>query len=198
MPRISLLEMRRMSIFEEINQPEVVYHMTSRSNAEQILDNGKIKVFDDYLCFFFDDLKWIPVYIAIFNLDNGYAYHGFDGRIHKKPPLDHGDTVVLKLKPRRKEPLAWYREVNNSLRIDLEGDMQKKYDATAFASYKCRLCHYDDFLFRRDEAELIELIDIDSSFSKIVGQDDLMRFIEENGLTEDMIHYITACHSKRT
>ncbi len=43
MPRMSLLEMRKMDIFEEINQPKVVYHMTSRSNASLILETGKVK-----------------------------------------------------------------------------------------------------------------------------------------------------------
>lgn len=196
MPRISLLEMRRLNIFEAINQPEVVYHMTSRSNAKQILESGRVKVFDDYVCFFFDDPKWIPVYIAVFNLDNGYAYQGFDMKVHRKPPLDHSDTVILKLTPRKKESMAWYREVNNSLQTGLEEETQKKYDATVYASYKCRLCHYDDFSFRRDKAEVIELIDIDSSFPRITSQDDLSRFIEDNGLTEDMINYISACHTK--
>lgn len=106
MPKVSLMEMRRMGIFEEIEQPEYVYHMTSREKAKQILADGKVKVFGDYICFFFDDPKWIPLYIYVFGYDHGHEYMGLDGRPKKDPPLVHEDTVVLKLKSRRKEPLV--------------------------------------------------------------------------------------------
>ena len=202
MPKVSLMEMRRMGIFEEIEQPEYVYHMTSREKAKQILADGKVKVFGDYICFFFDDPKWIPLYIYVFGYDHGHEYIGLDGRPKKNPPLVHEDTVVLKLKPRRKEPLVWYREVAKSLYTkDTEKEMGEgmtleRYEAMAYFMYRCRLCHYDNLAFRNDDIEVLELTEIEAKYPCEQHPDAVLKFIKDNQLEDEQAQYIEHIHDK--
>ena len=63
---------------------------------------------------------------------------GLDGRPKKDTPLVHEDTVVLKLKPGRKEPLVCYRETAKSIYTkDTEKEMgkemtPKRYEAIVY------------------------------------------------------------------
>ena len=53
--KVTLQQMRAMcskGMFEEVAEPKVVYHMTDRANLKDILETGKIKTFNDYMCFF--------------------------------------------------------------------------------------------------------------------------------------------------
>lgn len=61
--KISLDQMRRMDIYQQVEQPEVVYHMTNQANLEKILQDGYIDSMTDYVCFFFPKLNCIPLYI---------------------------------------------------------------------------------------------------------------------------------------
>ena len=198
--KVSLQELRRMEIFEEIEQPEYVYHMTSREKAKKILEDGKVKVFGDYVCFFFDDPKWIPAYIYVFGYDHGHEYLGLDGRPKKDPPLIHEDTVVLRLKPRRKESLVWYREVAKSLATkNTEKEMGltlEQYEAIAYFMYRCRLCHYDNLAFRNDDIEVMELTDIEARYPFEKHPDAVLKFIKENQLEEEQAQYIGKIHDK--
>ena len=47
--KISLSQMRKLDTFEEVESPEIVYHMTSRENAKSIINDRKVKCFDDYV-----------------------------------------------------------------------------------------------------------------------------------------------------
>ena len=109
--KISLDQMRRMDIYQPIDQPQIVYHMTPRKNLEKILQDGFIDTMTDYVCFFFPELKYIPFYIELSGADKGRQYYDFDGKIHTAPPLIHEETVVLKLIPRYIEPMHWYQEI---------------------------------------------------------------------------------------
>ena len=199
MPKVSLQQMRNMPIFEEMEQPEYVYHMTSRKNAEKILADKRIRVFDDFLCFFFDDPKWIPIYIYLYNVDKGRMTRGFDGRVHRMPPLDHEDTVVLKLRPRRKESLVWYRETADNILTKEDkssGLTLDQYEHIIYLMYKCRLCHYDNLVFRDDDIEVIPLMEIDAQYPKHTSPDELVSFVKESGLEDDKISYIEHVHDK--
>lgn len=156
--RITLQNARNQFFTPLDYQPETVYHMTNRANLESILNSGKIHTGTDIVCWFVTDLKNFPIYIKLTGADHGRQYHDFDGRIHTAPPLDHAETVVLKLIPRYYEPLNWLKEVSNQNHPQMN-DPRIKEICDMFDS--CRICHYDDFKFKRDSVEIIELTDID-------------------------------------
>lgn len=162
--KVTLQQMRLMcnqGMFTEVEEPKIVYHMTDRANLKDILEDRKIKTFNDYMCFFFEDTKQIPLYLNLNGDLVGKEYHGTDGRIKKAKPLVIEDTVVLKLVPRRKETMVWYMEnVSQTITEEEFGEnypivkmMWEEFD-------KCRLCHYADFAFRDDSVEVLELSDI--------------------------------------
>lgn len=146
-------------MFEEIEQPEVVYHMTGEENLNDILDDGKIKSFNDYATYFFPDTKFIPMYIQLSGALTGRSYYGTDGVILKAPPLDIDSTVVLKLIPRRTEKLEWCKEVIPTQNAKYEHTPE---DVKVIWSLfnQCRIVHYGNFQFRADSVEVIKLRDI--------------------------------------
>ena len=164
--KVSLQDMRKMDIFEEIEQPGIVYHMTTRKNIEAILREGKIRAVSpdgrtsDYVTWFFPALEEIPVYIELTGADTGRKYHDFDGRIHTAPPLIHSETVVLKLIPRGNQAMEWYKEHplkngrNLSTMTSEEVSILQKYMTEA------RICHYGAMRFERNP-EIIELTEVD-------------------------------------
>ena len=164
--RVSLELMRSMDIWQPVDQPKVVYHMTNRANVEKILQDGYIDTMTDYVCFFFPDLKSIPLYIELSCADEGRKYYDFDGKIHTAPPLIHEETVVLKLIPRYIEPMYWYKEVMSVKDHQITSDGELSADDIKKAREKikqfddCRICHYGNFKFKRD-VEILELVDID-------------------------------------
>lgn len=158
--KISLDEMRQMDIFQSIEQPKVVYHMTDRKNLDKILRDGYIDTATDFICFFFPDLKSIPIYIRISRADIGRKYYGYDGLIHTAPPLIHEETVVLKLTPRYPEPMRWFKEVISGEDDSVPEKDKEKARAVIQQFNDCRVCHYGNLKFKRD-VEVIELTDID-------------------------------------
>lgn len=165
----TLSQVRHSIFFEEIEQPEVVFHMTNKNNIDSILKDGKIKVFDDYLCFFFPDLNYVHPYIQLTGADKGKHRY----KVVKKkystptvvtvvdPPLNHSDMVIMRLYPRQKEPLPWFREKTEKTIEQYKEDivitnLNKLFD-------EARICHYGDFRFKQDSVEIIELTDLDKS-----------------------------------
>lgn len=157
--KVSLQQLRKMDIFEEIEQPDCVYHMTDKENLEDILADGKIKSFQDYLTYFFPDSKFVPIYIALSGALIGRQYYSTDGRIITAAPLNIENTVVLRLVPKRKEKLEWYREVVDSSKKGYSG-MPQFADPLWKKFNECRIAHYGDFQFRTDEVTVMELKEI--------------------------------------
>ena len=112
--------------------------------------------------FFCLDLKGLLTYIKLTNADEGRKYYDFDGKIHVAPPLNHAETVVLKLTPRYSEPMHWFKEI-----LKIKTDDQILSDDKAEAQRRiqmmndCRVCHYGNFKFKKD-FEILELTDIDN------------------------------------
>lgn len=158
--KISLDQMRRMDIYQPIDQPQIVYHMTPRKNLEKILQDGFIDTMTDYVCFFFPELKYIPFYIELSGADKGRQYYDFDGKIHTAPPLIHEETVVLKLIPRYIEPMHWYQEIVKATNEKILANDKKAARAKIQQFNDCRVCHYGNLKFKRD-VDVIELVDID-------------------------------------
>lgn len=162
--KITLQQVRRMGLFEEIEQPKIVYHMTDRKNIPSILKDGKIKSVRengaqaDFMTFFFPSLEEIPVYIELTGADTGRKYYDFDGHIHTAPPLNHAETVILKLEPRGRQPLEWYKEaINDSNRTFPDEATRKLWEYMNNA----RICHYGEMRFK-DNPEIIELATVDA------------------------------------
>ena len=163
--KASLLQVRKMETLEEIEQPPVVYHMTEKENLESILETGKIKSFNDYLTFFFTDAEQAPLYIQLTGAKRGRPYYNTDGLLKTAPPLVVEDMVVLKLIPRKKEKLEWFREVINEPKSHYESVMTEDVKSLMDAFNNCKVCHYGDLQFEREQVEIIELTDVYRSLS---------------------------------
>lgn len=182
--KITLQELRRMGIFEEIDTPQVVYHMTNRENLDSILRDGKIRSVRgpgekaDFVTYFFPAVEEIPVYIELTGANTGRQYYDFDGRLRIAPPLVHEETIVLKLRPQGRQDMEWYKEkpakgVNNS---SLSNDSVEKLQEYMSAA---RVCHYGPMRFQKDP-EIIELIEID----KLPASDKLKDILRIKGKQE--------------
>lgn len=160
--KVTLAQVRRMGIYEEIAQPEKVYHMTDRKNLENIIKDGKIKSKADYMTFFFPSIEDIPIYIELTGADTGRQYWDFDGKIHTAPPLNHAETVVLKLAPRGRQKMEWYRETINKTNTPFPNEPATKETARKLWEYmnNARICHYGSMPFEKNP-EIIELSEID-------------------------------------
>lgn len=167
--KVSLPELRRMGIFEEIETPDVVYHMTDEENLQDILSDGKIKSFNDFMTYFFLDTKFVPIYIRTSGALIGRMYHSTDGKILTAPPLDVEHTVVLKLIPRHEEKLEWYRELAPS-GGQLFGEIPEQAKAILDLFNQSRIAHYGNFAFRTDSVEVIKLKDIYDNIPKDVQE----------------------------
>lgn len=111
MTKISLDEMLSLGIWRRVDQPATVYHLTDRANLDSIIADGMIKTGHDYICWFFESIENMWVYLdATGALLHGRDYNDYDGKVHHVEPLDPAQTVLLKLSPRYPEPMAWYKE----------------------------------------------------------------------------------------
>lgn len=151
--KIKIEEFRKLDIYKNALQPSAVYHMTTRDNLEPIVSSGKIKTGRDFVCWFFTDIEKIPAYIDLTGAMHGRQYYDFDGKIHTAPPLIPTEQIIIKMQPRRPEPLAWYKE-NTAEKAT--SDEQRKI---LLLFDDCRIAHFDDFAFKSDY-EVFELTDI--------------------------------------
>lgn len=76
--KLSIQEVRKMEIYKEIEQPEMVYHMTDKDNLTDIISNGKIKSFNDFMTYFFQILNLSH---CIFNYLMHYKAEGITERM---------------------------------------------------------------------------------------------------------------------
>ena len=176
---VSLREMQAMGLFQRVEQPEAVYHMTDKKNLDSILRAGKIKTMGDYITWFFPSIDDAFIYADLSHAYTGRKYWDFDGRLHTAPPLVPAETVILKLCPRYSEPLLWYKEANAE-KITAETlprygggrDLETARDYwTRFDN--CRICHYGDMKFRAQAVEVYEFADL----QKERTQHDTDRFL---------------------
>ena len=183
--KLSLAQVRKMDIFEEVESPVIVYHMTSRSNAFSIAQDRKVKCFGDYVTWFFTDLRQIPIYIYITGADEGRTYWDTDGRKRKAPPLNHEDTVILKISC-RKEPLVWFKEIIDSGKKGYQ-NMSETQNRIWDYMNNARICHYGDLRFSA-VLETIELTELDKmpppqEIEEIKGLREQMR--QEQGTAKE-------------
>lgn len=140
---------------KKISQPEKVYHMTARGNLESILKDGKILADWAGECFFFKDLKDIPIYINLTGALKGRQYYDqIKGvlTVRTDPPLIISDTVILCLTPRYKDN-NWYKEITNPERYNKsQEDIVNEFD-------NCRVMYHGDMKFK-SSPEIIELSSI--------------------------------------
>jgi hypothetical protein len=157
--KVSLIEARKCDFLREIEQPPIVYHMTERENLESIMESGKIKSFNDFLTYFLTDAEKAPLYIELTGAMTGRQYYNTDGIRKTAPPLIVADMVVLKLIPKRKEKLEWFRENIKGTRSEYETILWHAFN-------ECSVCHYGDFQFDKEQVEIIELTDIYNNLSE--------------------------------
>lgn len=88
--------------------PSEVYHLTKKENLDSILEDGKIRRFDDTECWFCESLDKMKAYMEQTVLCEGKPYYAVGGLLCHYPKFVPEDYVILKLVPRRCEG-SWYR-----------------------------------------------------------------------------------------
>lgn len=164
--KMPLSYLQQNPLFQRIDQPDIVYHLTPRKNLESIMSDGRIRTFQDFVCFFFPAVEEIPVYFRITGALHGRQFYGWDGRIKTAPPLVPEEHIVLKLIPRYSEPLLWFKEdTTDRLKMQAsrenwtEEKLQKLLQQqTAFDN--SRILHYGDMKFKTNKVDVLELSDI--------------------------------------
>ena len=73
--------------------------------------------------------------------------------------------IVLKLLPKRKEKLEWYREVIDETKNLYANAVAKDIKPLWEIFNDMRVVHYGDFSFDREKVEIIELSDIYKNLS---------------------------------
>ena len=167
--KITLDEMLSLGIWRRVDQPATVYHLTDRANLDSIKADGAIKTGHDYICWFFESIENMWVYLdATGALTYGRDYGDYDGKEHHAPPIDPAQTVILKLSPRYPEPLAWYKEFTPDLDkrqfVTQSGEPVPDEKAAELrekqrAFDNSRIAHYKAMKFKRDY-EVIELANL--------------------------------------
>ena len=156
--KTTLQEVRKLGIFQEIEPPKIVYHMTDRKNMESILKEGKINSRHDFMNYFFPSLEEVPVYIELTGADHGRQYYDFDGRD------THSGTVKPSLKPlfsnlsqAGNQRMEWY--IEKPAEGIIYGDKEAAQKKIEYFS-KSRVCHYGPMRFKKNP-QVIELTEID-------------------------------------
>ena len=94
--------------YEKVPRPSTVYHLTQKGNLDSILDDGRIRRFDDTECWFCESLDKMRAYMAQTVLCEGKPYYAVGGQLCRYPKFVPEDYVLLKLTPRGYED-NWYR-----------------------------------------------------------------------------------------
>ena len=94
--------------YVKVPAPSVVYHLTKAERLDSILDDGKIRRFDDTECWFCDNLVKMKAYMEQTVLCEGKPYIAVGGQFCRYPKFVPEDYVLLKLTPRGYED-NWYR-----------------------------------------------------------------------------------------
>lgn len=88
--------------------PDKVFHLTKRKNVETILQEEKIRRFDDTECWFCQSVPDLLRYMEYTVLCKGKVYYKTDGSIGRYPRFKPEDYAVLELVPRYREG-NWYK-----------------------------------------------------------------------------------------
>ena len=94
--------------YVKVPAPSEVYHLTKRENLDSILDDGKIRRFNDSECWFCEDLLKMKAYMEETVLCEGKPYSAVGGQLCHYPKFIPEDHVILKMTPRRSDD-NWYR-----------------------------------------------------------------------------------------
>ena len=93
--------------------PSEVYHLTKEKNLDSILNDGKIRRFNDTECWFCENLTKMRAYMEQTVLCEGKPYYAVGGQLCHYPKFIPEDYVILKLTPCRREGnwYCWNQEV---------------------------------------------------------------------------------------
>lgn len=151
--KVSLQDLRKMDSWKEVPQPEYCYHFSTKENIKKILQDGKVKQFNDFMTYFFYRLEDIPVYLDLTGAYHGRRAWNTKGQLVTYPPVIPAECAILKLYPSRREPLAWYEEQTASRTADaISKEIYSIFDSI-------RVCHYGSLSFKPDP-EVIELSEV--------------------------------------
>lgn len=129
--------------------PSEVYHLTKKENLDGILEDGKIRRFNDMECWFCESLDKMKAYMEQTVMCEGKPYYAVGGQLCRYPKFVPEDYVLLKLTPRRREG-NWYRW-DQEVPPDSPGELVKA--AKEFSQLK--IGYRGDLAFK--DAEIIDV-----------------------------------------
>ena len=94
--------------YQRVPTPSELYHLTKAEHLSSILDDGKIRRFDDSECWFCETLPKMKAYMEQTVMCEGKLYYTVDGQLCRYPKFVPEDYVLLKLTPCQAED-NWYR-----------------------------------------------------------------------------------------
>ena len=94
--------------YQKVSRPPTVYHLTKKEHLDSILDDGRIRRFNDTECWFCESLDKMKAYMGQTVLCEGKPYYAVGGQLCRYPKFVPEDYVLLKLTPRGYED-NWYR-----------------------------------------------------------------------------------------
>ena len=85
--------------YEKVPRPSTVYHLTKKEHLDSILDDGRIRRFNDTECWFCERLDKMKAYMGQTVLCEGKPYYAVGGQLCRYPKFVPEDYVLLKLTP---------------------------------------------------------------------------------------------------
>ena len=118
--------------YVKTNIPSVVYHLTKKESAANIILERTVRRFDDRECWFCRSLLDMKRYMEYTVLCEGKAYIGTGGTVEYYPKFVPEDYVVLKLTPQSREK-NWYKWM---LELPHGSSEKLKCEASEFSNLK--------------------------------------------------------------
>lgn len=100
--------------YEKIEKPKgFLYHYTKRENLNSILQEGRIRRFNDLECWFCTSLKDTLRLMEMTVMNEGHPYIDVKGILRRYPAFVAEDYVILKLEPQFSsgEWIRWNQEM---------------------------------------------------------------------------------------
>ena len=94
--------------YQKVSRPPTVYHLTKKEHLDSILDDGRIRRFNDTECWFCESLDKMKAYMGQTVLCEGKPYYAVGGQLCRYPKFVPEDYVLLKLTPSHAKD-NWYR-----------------------------------------------------------------------------------------
>ena len=80
--------------YQKVSRPPTVYHLTKKEHLDSILDDGRIRRFNDTECWFCESLDKMKAYMGQMVLCEGKPYYAVGGQLCRYPKFVPEDYVL--------------------------------------------------------------------------------------------------------